>query len=46
MGSYTFHKDYKTCNYCGSNLDYGERCDCLDEQISDRQEIKEVQAPE
>jgi len=19
---------YKICQYCGSNLDYGERCDC------------------
>lgn len=21
-------KAYKTCPYCGSNLDYGERCSC------------------
>ena len=19
---------YRTCDYCGSNLDHGERCDC------------------
>jgi hypothetical protein len=19
---------YKTCEYCGSNLDHGEKCDC------------------
>ena len=22
---------YKICPYCGSNLDYGERCDCMDQ---------------
>lgn len=22
--------DYKTCPYCGCNLDVGERCDCKD----------------
>lgn len=23
---------YKTCPYCGANLDPGERCDCRDEK--------------
>jgi len=22
---------YITCEYCGANLDYGEKCDCTDE---------------
>lgn len=22
------HKYYWTCEYCGANLDYGEKCDC------------------
>ena len=23
---------YRTCPYCGANLDPGERCDCQEEQ--------------
>ena len=23
---------YRTCPYCGANLDPGERCDCQDKQ--------------
>lgn len=23
---------YRTCPYCGANLDSGERCDCREEQ--------------
>ena len=23
---------YKVCPYCGANLDYGERCDCHEEE--------------
>lgn len=25
---------YRTCSYCGANLDPGERCDCRDERLS------------
>ena len=25
-------KLYCECPYCGSNLDYGEKCDCMDEK--------------
>ena len=34
MTSYTHHKDYKTCNSCGANLDHGEKCDCEDHSKS------------
>ena len=27
------HKFYWTCEYCGANLDYGEKCDCPESQI-------------
>ena len=30
MNGYTSHRDYKTCNNCGANLDHNERCDCQD----------------
>ena len=30
MTNYTHHKDYKTCNSCGANLDHGETCECED----------------
>lgn len=30
MINYTHHRDYKTCEHCGSHLDHGERCDCQD----------------
>ena len=25
---YTYHRDYKTCNLCGANLDFNESCNC------------------
>ena len=28
-------RPYKTCPYCGSNLEYGERCACEGEIIMD-----------
>lgn len=30
--AYDYHRYYKTCLDCGSNLDHGENCDC---QITD-----------
>lgn len=24
---------YQICSYCGANLDFGEKCDCEDENI-------------
>jgi hypothetical protein len=24
---------YKTCTYCGANLDFYEKCDCEDEKV-------------
>lgn len=29
---------YRTCPYCGANLDPGERCDCQDEEQPDERE--------
>lgn len=29
---------YRTCPYCGANLDPGERCDCQDEEQRDERE--------
>lgn len=31
---------YNTCPYCGSNLDPGERCDCLEEREKKEKEIQ------
>lgn len=31
---------YKTCVYCGANLDVGEKCDCQDEVRADNEHKK------
>jgi len=25
---------YRVCEYCGANLDFSERCDCRDREVS------------
>lgn len=31
---------YKVCEYCGANLDFGERCDCRDcEATTEKEEV-------
>ena len=32
---------YRTCKYCGSNLDPGEKCDCQKERDQDGDQAKE-----
>ena len=33
---------YKICEYCGSNLDFGETCDCRkEEQKNDKETVEE-----
>ena len=35
---------YKTCPYCGANLDPDERCDCLDEPtVDDMQQAADLE---
>lgn len=32
---------YKTCPFCGANLDPGEKCDCRDEQRKEEEKKDE-----
>jgi hypothetical protein len=34
------HWNYIECEYCGCNLDYGERCTCLDELEAQKREVE------
>lgn len=36
--AYDYHKHYKTCLDCGSNLDHGETCDCQHQSFAVPQE--------
>ena len=30
--------NYVTCPFCGSNLDYGEKCDCAERETDEQEE--------
>ena len=34
---------FKECPYCGSNLDFGEQCDCQNEQEVAKHETEEAE---
>lgn len=36
---------YRTCPYCGANLDPGERCDCQDQEEQEDEENKKATMP-
>jgi hypothetical protein len=36
----------KTCEHCGANLDAGEHCDCIGQQIADGRVIAGVDVAE
>ena len=37
---------YRTCPYCGANLDPGERCDCTKKSAPDAANIRDGKAGE
>ncbi len=39
---YTHHKTHKTCNICGSNLDFGESCDCDPVEVAHQKSVKHI----
>lgn len=38
--------EYRTCPYCGANLDPGERCDCTKKSAPDADTIRDGNAGE
>jgi hypothetical protein len=34
---------YRICEYCGANLDYGEKCDCQEEKVKRKAEGREME---
>lgn len=39
------YKPYRVCPHCGSHLDYGERCDCMDRREAGREAAKGAAQP-
>lgn len=36
---------YRTCEFCGTNLDPGERCDCREEYEDARVRLQDSKSP-